>query len=500
MSTGKYIKLIFGLKLKQLRIDKNMSLSELAAKSKLSISYLNEIETGKKYPKSDKIATLSEALGVKYDNLVSLKLVRNLAPIGELLESNILEQLPLDHYGIDINKLIALMSGASMQLSALIATFIEMAKSSEMSQNNFSRTALRTFKEFSDNYFEDLENSVKEFITENKFEESTFVEYSKLKSILVNKYGYEIDESSINDFPELNELRAVVVKGKMVKLFLNNKLSAAQKTFVIGKELAYNYLSMKDRSYIYSSLRLNSFDQLLNYFKASYFSTALIINSKFFIPDLEEFFNSPVWNGDKLSALIAKYNATTEMFFQRLTNLSAKYFGLNKFFFLRFDYENGSNRYDLSKELRLNTPRNPGGYQTDEHYCRRWLSIATLKKLEDELKKDNKYDTKITGIMHSKFFESKDEYLSISVAQKGRLIENNLSSLTIGFQVDDTLKEKIKFWNDPAIESKIVNDTCEKCSINDCKERVASPVSAGKSEKLANLGKALKKLEELSKT
>ncbi len=498
MAKGNYIKLIFGLKVKQLRQDRNLSLSELAARSNLSVSYLNEIETGKKYPKTDKIATLSQALGVKYDNLVSLRLARNLAPIGELLESNILEKLPLDHYGIDINKLISLMSGASIQISALIAAIIEMTKSTERSQNNFSRTALRTFKEFNDNYFEDIENAVKKFIAENKIEETHFIEYDKLKTILEKNYNYDIDESSLNKFPEINDLRAVVVKNKKYRLFLNNKLSVAQKTFVIGRELAYNYLSIKDRSYIHSSVQLNTFDQLLNYFRASYFSTALVINSKFFIRDIEEFFNSPQWDANGLLTLIEKYNATTEMFFQRLTNLSSKYLGLNKFFFLRFNYENGSNSYKLSKELRLNTHRNPGGYQTDEHYCRRWLSIEILKTLETELNEDNNYNKKVTGILHSKFFETEDEYLSISVAQRDRLIKNNLTSLTIGFQFDDILKEKVKFWNDPTIKFKIVNDTCEKCNLTDCEERVSPPVSSEEDDKLIKQEAALKKLEEIS--
>lgn len=179
-----YIKLIFGLKLKQLRIDKKMSLADLAEKSNLSISYLNEIESGKKYPKTDKIAALAEALNTTFDKLVSLKLVRNLSPIEDLLESNILEQLPLDHYGIDINKLISLMSTSSMQLSALIATFIETAKNSELSQNNFSRNALRIFKEFNENYFDDLEVAVKQFSKENKLKEAYKVEFNQLKSIL----------------------------------------------------------------------------------------------------------------------------------------------------------------------------------------------------------------------------------------------------------------------------------------------------------------------------
>ena len=49
-----HIKLIFGLKLKQLRQEKSLSLQDLSNSSGLSMSYINEIEKGKKYPKADK--------------------------------------------------------------------------------------------------------------------------------------------------------------------------------------------------------------------------------------------------------------------------------------------------------------------------------------------------------------------------------------------------------------------------------------------------------------
>ena len=68
--SNEHIKLILGLKLKQLRQSKGLSLSELAKKSGLSVSYLNEIESGKKYPKAEKISALSESLGITYDQLV----------------------------------------------------------------------------------------------------------------------------------------------------------------------------------------------------------------------------------------------------------------------------------------------------------------------------------------------------------------------------------------------------------------------------------------------
>ena len=47
MIEDEYIRLIFGLKLKQIRTEKNLSLFGLAKLSGLSKSYLNEIEKGK---------------------------------------------------------------------------------------------------------------------------------------------------------------------------------------------------------------------------------------------------------------------------------------------------------------------------------------------------------------------------------------------------------------------------------------------------------------------
>ena len=496
MAKGNYIKLIFGLKLKQLRQDKKMSLTELASKSSLSVSYLNEIESGKKYPKADKIAVLADSLGVTYDKLVSLKLMRNLAPIEELLDSNILEQLPLDHYGIDISKLIGVMSNTSLQLSALISTFIETAKGSEMSQNNFSRTALRIFKELNENYFDDLEDSVDKFLKKNKLKNLSTITYQQLKPILEEKYDYIIDETSLNDYPELDEMRALLIKGNKNKLMLNKKLPDHRKAFVIGKELAYNFLDIKDRSPIYSSLRLKTFDHLLNYFKASYFSTALIINKKFLVADLEKFFKSKKWDEQKFLDLIDKFNATPEMFFQRLTNLSAKFLGLNKFFFLRFNYELGNTKYKLSKEVRLNTRRNPGGYQSKEHYCRRWVSVDTLNKLETILKKKKVYSEKTIGILHSTFYDSNDQYLCISVAQQSSLSDKSLYSVTIGFQVDETMKGKINFWDDQNIPQLIVNDTCEKCTLADCKERVALPTTAEKIKTSQKIEDTIQELQE----
>ena len=62
MIAEEYIWLIFGLKLKQIRNEKNLSLYGLSKLTRLSKSYLNKIEKGRKYPKTDKIVLLADVL------------------------------------------------------------------------------------------------------------------------------------------------------------------------------------------------------------------------------------------------------------------------------------------------------------------------------------------------------------------------------------------------------------------------------------------------------
>ena len=495
--SGNNIKLIFGLKLKQLRQEKGLSLSELAQKSSLSVSYLNEIENGKKNPKTDKIIALAEALDVSYDKLVSVKLTKHLTSIGELLESNLLEQLPLDHYGIDVHKLLLQISEAPLQLNALVSTLIEMAKSLELSENNFSKTAIKTYKELNENYFPDLEDAVTMFRKKNKFECKPPVKYTDVKKIIEDEFNYKVDEDVLPDAPGFRTIRGInVSNGKRKKILVNKRLTDSQKAFILGKEMAYNFLNISDRAQIYSNLRLDSFDQLLNNLRASYFSTALLIDKQSLINDLTKFFNKKKFDDTFLLSLPDKYNASPEMLFQRVTNILSKHFNINNFYFLRINSGRNSNYYSVTKEIRLNTKDNPGGYQTTEHYCRRWLSINLVKKLEESQNKNKNLQPAIAGIQKSQFINSGNEYLSIAIAKYSTLLENSNYSITLGFLMNDELRLKVTFANDPEIRQLMVNDTCERCQIMDCKERIEKPVVYESKIRLEKLQQELKDIIE----
>ena len=57
-------RILFGLKVKQSRQAQSLSFADLAGRTGISVSYLNEIEKGKKYPKEDKIQALAHALSL----------------------------------------------------------------------------------------------------------------------------------------------------------------------------------------------------------------------------------------------------------------------------------------------------------------------------------------------------------------------------------------------------------------------------------------------------
>ncbi len=491
--TDEHIKLILGLKLKNFRQEKGLSLIELSRISKLSVSYINEIESGKKFPKIDKLQALANALEINYEDLISLKLTKNLKPISELLESNLLKILPLHHYGIDINKLITTMASASAPIGALILAFIDSARGSESSQNNFSKNALRTFKEFYEDYFEEIETAVDTFRLEIGVDKNSILSYSRLSEQLKNQFQYKIDENKLNDYSELQTLRAAYFP-ETKSLFLNNILSEKQKAFIIAKEIAFNYLKINERSNLHAEKALETFDHLLNNFYASYFANALLLPKEIFLQKLTDFFKNPTFQPEFLLELPNYFHATPEMIFQRITNLLPKYFGINQFFYLRFNSNINSDNFYLTKELRLNTEQNPGGNKHEFHFCRRWVSIQILDEMKAKVRENIDFNNYLSKSLKSTFHNSQNQYINISLAKHRRLSKDVVYSVTIGILLNEKSKSIIKFWNDENIESRVVSDNCETCPIQNCIERVAEPTELEKYVRSQNFDESLLKL------
>lgn len=485
-------KIIFGLKVKQLRVAQQMSFKDFSEKAGVSISYLNEIEKGKKYPKGQKIKALSIALGVSEEELTSGELRNELAPVGDLLGSNFLNEIPLDLFGIDLSKIVDIIANAPTKVGAFITTLVELSRNYALREENFYFGALRSYLELNSNYFEDLEQEVASFAKKHKLLQYDRIAINKLSDILEEDYGYKIVEKGLDAHPELQDLRSVFVP-KTSELLLNSELTEVQKVFQLGKELGFNYLNLQERANTSSLLKVKSFEEVLSHFKAGYFSAALLINRERFIQDTEQFFANTTWNGEAFLSLLLKYRISPETLFQRFTNIIPQYSGIKNLFLLRFVHTPVKEKFLLDKELHINRRHNPHGNGLSEHYCRRWLSLSLLEDLH-QLQTQGKYTGTIVGAQKSRYFGTEDEYFCITLARPAYPSPEKNVSVTIGLLIDDNLREKIKFLNDPAIGFREVNNTCERCAVSDCAERSAPPSVITAKEKRRKVDVALSDL------
>lgn len=461
------IKKIFGLKLKQCRTEKDLSLLGLSKLTGLSKSYLNEIEKGKKYPKQDKIIALAEALETSYEELVSVKLKGNMASLGEIVQSGVLKEMPLNLFGIDENSLIDIISGAPEKVTAFIGTIFEMTREHNITKEYFYLSSLRGFQERKENYFERIEQEVEKFAKRYQLDLSKKVVSEELEEILKDEFNYSIDDDQLTEQDYPDAIRSVFIP-KEKRLLIAKPTSETQRVFILAKELAYAHLGISQRPLTFTWIKFSHFEEVLNNFRASYFAGALILPKERFTQDLESFFQSKKWDPKAFLSLLHKYTDSAETFFQRLTNVLPHEMGIRDIFFLRF-HTKSNQLPQLNKELHLSKKHQPHKMDRREHYCMRWVSTDILINQDDYVEMDGIR----VGVQISRFHENGANYLVITSSNADPFKADRFRSVCIGIELNNRQRKKIGFVKDEQIQKREVNQTCERCGILDCKERLA---------------------------
>lgn len=485
------LKLLFGLKLKKIREGQKLSLKDFSEKLQLSPSYINEIEKGKKYPKLDKIVEIASTLGVDFNSLVSNSLDKEFNFISEMMNSPLIKNFPFELFGLTLRDIFELVTNDMGKAGAFVQTILNIARDYDMKTEHFYLSALRSYQEMYNNYFEDLENKTLDFIKKFNLQSNEVIDINIAKNMLIKEYNYKIIETDFSENPDLKEFRSILSKGNPNKLYINSGLLESQKNFVLARELGYCYLNLKERALTSSWLKVESFEQVLNDFKASYFAGALLLNKENLSKDIKKFFKNKKWDGDEFLSLISKHKTTPETFLYRLSELIPQVLGIKQLHYLRFSNNPNTDRYNLTKELNMSRILIPQGIALSEHYCIRWLSVKLLKKLAED-QKNNIENSCIIATQRSKMKESDSDFFCITVAFKSSTSDNNIS-ITLGFSLNEELKKEIKFWNDPNIEDDFINNTCERCSETNCSLRVAPPVIKEKELMFDKTNEALNK-------
>jgi transcriptional regulator with XRE-family HTH domain len=459
-TTEENIRIIFGLKLKKLRTDKGLSLQQLSDLSGVSVSYMNEIENGKKYPKPDKITELAKALGSTYDNLVSLKINKNLTPVVQVLNLKIINDFLFETFGVDKGLLMSMMASAPTSLSALINSVFEIARNYNLQEEHFYFSCLRSYQEMNDNYFEEIEEAVENFKTEAGIRNPEKLSSEQYAQLLKEKFNYRLEETDFSDFPKLRGFRSVFVKGEQPALLYNARLTEQQKIFLFGKELGFAVMKIEKRPVTTSWLKVESFDHVMNNFKGAYFAQAMHISKDLLIKDLEHFFSQTKWKPELLIALLDKYNASPEMLFQRVSNLLPKYFGFNELYFIRYSSKEPSKHLkEISKELHLSRNQVDLEYIISEQNYRRWITKTMVKYLDNKFHETDGKKTFADAVISQN--DDKEDYLTISILRPMPELNNNANSVTIGFVLTDAVKKKINFLNDPSLNFEKLGNVTE---------------------------------------
>ncbi len=465
------VRLTLGLKVHLLRRQLGLSYQQLSDKTGLAVSYLHNIEKGRKYPKGDKILALAKALGTDYDYLVSLEADKQLQPVIDLLHWDFLRVFPLEDFGIDTNKFIELVSQAPDKVNAFISTVLKITRNYQLQGEDFYKAALRSYQDLHDNYFPELELAVRRFRKDFGFSQSERLNIVQLEELLVAQFSIQVERSKLPGHPTLSNIRSYFQK-ETNTLFINAFHHEAHESFLIAKELGFQYLQLNPRPQETRMLEIETFDHLLNNFKASYFAVALLIDEGSIVQDIHRIAARPNWEPDLIISLLNRYNVTSEVLLQRLANVFPKHFAIFDLFFLRFYTQPDMEKFEMTKEMHLSQLHNPYANQLDEHYCRRWISINSIQRLR-ALPKGTSL---LADAQISNYVDSENAYLCISLAKPSTDAPESTVSVTLGLLINDRLKQVFRFLDDPSLDKRDVHTTCERCPITDCQERAAPPV------------------------
>ncbi|MEJ2042390.1 MAG: helix-turn-helix domain-containing protein [Reinekea sp.] len=485
------LRFIFGIKLKQFRQNAGFSLKDLAEKTGLSVSYLSEIEKGKKYPKPEKIVQLSVALNKSFDDLVSLQLDEDLNPLSALLNSPVLKDFPLQQFGIGLADVFDLVNDSPSKAGAFVRTLLEISRGYDMNVEHFLLASLRSYQKMHNNYFEELEAAANDFRLQNRIALSSGISQSWLESLLRDEFQCKITYDDFSAHEELQPLRSICPTTK--KLWINSRLQPQQKKFVLARELGYRILKLKERALTSSWVKVETFDQIFNNFKASYFAGALLIPETEIVKDLKPWLQNKQFDGSALTHLIHKYDSTPEMFLYRMSQVMPNHFGVTKMHYMRLNHHLDSNAFHLSKELNLTNVFVPRSIGPGEHHCRRWAATASLNLLAATDHEPN--DVQVSA-QRSTFTLQDKTLFNIAVVRAKALDEKINTGMTLGFLIDDRFKETAQFWNDPLISESDVNETCERCAFQNCESRAAEPTIYQRIQQQKAREKALQKFME----
>ena len=499
--TPESLRYILGLKVKSLRQRRGMSLTEVAERSSLSVSYLSEIENGRKFPTPQKLIRLARTFEISYEELVSPHLSGELDPLAVFFQSDFVSEFPFGLFGLQAGDLLGLIKHDPVRAAAFVQTFLEIARSYDMQVEQFLLAALRSYQRLYSNYFPELEEAAVEFRSAHHWSDGESPE-RVLREYLEGELDYKVEDDLLLGVPAVAHLRSAFLPGCPPRLLVNPQLAPSQRAFIYAREIGFHELQLDRHEHVPAWVRVESFEQVLSDFKASYFAGALLVDGDALACALAEFLNRETWDSEAYLKLMNDFGATPEMFAYRVSQIVPGHLSIDKLYFMRFHHVVGSDEYEMNKMLNLTGMAVPRGVGLTEHYCRRWVTTRALKELDERLAAGEdrsrlRDGSPLVRAERVQFMLEGAEFFVVTVAQPLREPDKT-SSITLGFLIDDAFKKVAKFWDDPALRRTEVGLTCERCPlpVESCELRRIGPIFQERALRQERQLEALRRLRD----
>lgn len=480
------IRLILGLKVKQLREQLQLSLDVVSKKSGISRSYINEIENGKKYPQGDKLMALANALNVKYDDLVSLKLSGNLEPLNAILLSDRLNTIPLKSFGLDETTLSDLLIKNPYKTQLMLSTLLNLSKNQGLNKQDFINGALLAHAEAHNNYFDPVEKKAVEFkkLYDAK---SSDVKFETLVNYAFDAFKLTVNILNTTESDSISETHSIFIK-ETNSLLLHSSLNEKQRIFCIVREFYFQIeKDIKRKRTHFPLTSYSSFEQGLNAFYSAYFALAFFAPKQLFIKDFNTLFDSKTWNEDTFLNISASYNLEPAMLLRRLAVFLKSDFNFERFLLMRLSKSVEKETHDLTMEAKWVELDQPHSNEAVDNFCKKSLSRQVIDDNSRgviRIQKDN---------LHVNYLVL--NFITLSVLDAPLNDSFHPKSLSLVIVLTDHVKEKIKFLEDNTIPSQDLGLACQSCIVEECSVRMSPAYSIRKTDKNLNLEKAVEAIK-----
>ena len=455
-------RILLGLKLRQLRLERDLSFQQLAKLTGMSVSYLNEIEKGKKSPKPEKLADLARALDVAPGALADPTLEAAMTPVVDLLRSNFLNELPLDRFGIELSKIVEIIASAPARVGAFISALLELSRKHALLDENFFAGALRAWVEMHENYLEDPEAYAKTLRRDLGWAPDYVPSAADLAAALRERHDYRVVRGGLDEHAAFAGLERVYVATDR-SLLLAGSLEERDLRYHLAAELGYGEMAPPERTDVSPMLQVPSFDVALAHASARAFAGALLLPTLQVDRELRDFFGAEELALDIFESFVAKYQVTPTVLFDRVTALLPRFLDIRSLYFIELT-ESAPGEVQITRELHLGARHRPHATGLGEHYCRRWVGTRLLLKARGGVQ---------TGVQLSRFAGQDEDYIVVALADERH--DGRRRSVFLGTPLTPELEGRIPSLLQRNVPRRVVNNTCERCAVADCAERVAPP-------------------------